>query len=67
MMPPLSETTWVGCRFRIPRNGMNVNPAHQTAADNMLIRTAMPSVSPNGSVVTSTKLAARSRPPPAYP
>ena len=28
---------------------MNVNPAHQTAADSMLIRTAMPSLEPERS------------------
>ena len=44
---------------------MNVNPAHQTAAESMLIRTAMPSVSPNGSSVTSRKFAASRSSPPA--
>ena len=47
---------------------MNVNPAHQIAADSMLIRAAMPSVSPKRVVARiSTKFRASSRPPPAYP
>ena len=66
--PPSTASTARGGWFWMPRNGMNVNPAHHTAADSMLIRAAMPSVSPKLSWnVISTKLRASSRPPPAYP
>ena len=45
---------------------MIVKPAHQIAAESMLIRTARPSVSPKLSwKLTRTKFSASSRPPPA--
>ena len=47
---------------------MNVNAAHQIAADSIETRAAMPSVMPKESwKVTITKLIASSSPPPAYP
>ncbi len=55
-------TTATGGRSRRPRNGTSVQSPHQTPAESRLIRTASAVDSPNGSMVTRTRLAASNRP-----
>ena len=62
--PPSTAATCSGWRFFSPRKGMNVNAAHQIAAESIDSRTAMPLSMPKTSCSCTTTRFADSRIPP---